>query len=97
MSKRKIKIQIDNEGQAPIFAIVKGRDLWALEQLMQGPCTPITKPAPRWSAYIYKLRGFGVVIETEHEPHDGPFPGHHARYHLKSKITFLENEVKAAA
>ena len=30
-------------------------------------CTPIDQPAPRWSAYIHKLRRMGVEVETLHE------------------------------
>lgn len=79
------------DGEAdPRVVVVKGRDRWALENLMQaGPrgCTPIDHPGPRWSAYVFKLRKAGVSIETIHEPHDGPFPGNHARYCLRSSVT----------
>ncbi|RDW13764.1 winged helix domain-containing protein [Paracoccus thiocyanatus] len=79
------------DGEAdPRVVVVKGRDRWALEHLMQaGPrgCTPIDHPGPRWSAYVFKLRKAGVSIETIHEPHDGPFPGNHARYCLRSSVT----------
>ena len=70
--------------------LVKGRTAWALMQLMQaGPsgCTPITNPAPRWSAYVFNLRQEGIQVETIHEPHSGPFSGHHARYVLRSVVT----------
>lgn len=70
---------------------VKGRDRWALERLIEaGPTgvTPITHPAPRWSAYVHNLRKkCGLGIETNHEPHGGPFSGTHARYVLRSKVT----------
>lgn len=68
---------------------VTGREAWALERLAAaGPtgCTPITEPAPRWSAYIYRLRGRGLPIETIREPHGGTFPGHHARYVLHARV-----------
>ncbi|WP_423208738.1 winged helix domain-containing protein [Paracoccus yeei] len=74
----------------PFVAQIEGRDLWALERLIGAGakgCTPITEPAPRWSAYIHKLRRAGIQIETRHEPHGGPFPGHHARYVLQSRVT----------
>ena len=70
--------------------VVKGRDRWALELLMQAGqkgCTPISHPGPRWSAYVFKLKKAGVSIETIRESHDGPFPGHHARYVLRSSVT----------
>lgn len=37
-----------------------------------------------------------IHIETEHEPHDGPYPGTHANYHLRSKVTFLDIKGEAA-
>jgi hypothetical protein len=79
------------DGEAdPRIIVVKGRDRWALENLMRaGPrgCTPIDHPGPRWSAYVFKLKKAGVFIETIHESHEGPFPGHHARYVLRSSVT----------
>ena len=78
---------------------VVGRDAWALKMLIDAGktgCTPITRPAPRWSHYIYKLRGFGFVIETIHEPHDGPFAGTHGRYVLRSAVTVIAEKGRAA-
>ena len=74
----------------PRIIIIKGRNRWALENLMWAGskgCTPIHNPAPRWSAYVFSLRESGVEIETLHEPHGGPFPGNHARYVLRSCVT----------
>lgn len=68
---------------------VNGRDRWALEALIAaGPrgCTPVEKPAPRWSAYIFNLRGQGVDVETITETHGGTFPGSHGRYVLRSVV-----------
>lgn len=71
---------------------VQGRDRWALEHLIAaGPkgCTPIEQPGPRWSGYTIDLRHeHGLEIETITEEHDGPFQGHHARYVLRSVVTF---------
>ncbi len=67
----------------------KGRDAWALDELIaagRAGCTPITRPAPRWSGYVYKLRRGGLCIETLHESHGGEFRGHHGRYVLKSRV-----------
>ena len=77
-------------GDGPTFHIhLKSRDLWALERLRtagaQG-CTTIAQPAPRWSAYVFNLRQLGIEVETLHEPHGPPFPGHHARYVLRSCV-----------
>ena len=68
---------------------VNGRDRWALDQLIIAGsigCTPIQNPAPRWSAYVFNLRGHGIPIETVTEAHGGAFSGTHARYVLKAKV-----------
>ena len=93
--KRQISIQ--NEGTETLETVVTGRVLWALEALIEGPCTPISRPAPRWSDYVFRLRNEGVVIETEFESHGGQYPGTHAKYHLKSQITFLDQNDEVAA
>jgi hypothetical protein len=73
------------------FAIlVSGRVRWALDQLLKAGttgCKPIHNPAPRWSAYIFDLRGMGVEIEAITETHAGDFPGHHAKYVLRSDVS----------
>ena len=71
---------------------LKGRDAWAFLELISAGasgCTPIDHPGPRWSAYVFNLRGFGLVIETVHESHRGPFPGSHARYVLRTPVAVI--------
>lgn len=71
----------------PFRIVVSGRVQWALDRLRAvgfDGCTPITEPAPRWAAYVHRLREAGVEIETITERHAGGFPGHHARYVLRS-------------
>ncbi len=71
----------------------KGRDAWALGNLIaagEKGCTPIDHPGPRWSHYVFKLRGGGLVIETIDERHDGPYAGSHARYVLRTPVTVIE-------
>lgn len=69
---------------------IAGRYAWALLELKKAGkkgCTPIENPAPRWSAYIHKLRHeYGLDIKTIWEAHKGPFPGNHARYVLRSDV-----------
>ena len=70
-------------------ATAKGRARWALERLRaagEAGCTPITEPAPRWSAYVHDLRELGVEIETVHEKHGGEFAGTHGRYVLRCRV-----------
>lgn len=73
--------------------VVKGRDKWALENLIsagEAGCTPIDNPAPRWSAYRWNLvHEYRVEIDTLHEKHGPPFEGTHARYLLRSKVERL--------
>jgi hypothetical protein len=77
---------------------IRGRDAWALLCLLDaGPkgCTPIDHPGPRWSAYVFNLRRAGLVIETLHESHAGPFAGTHARYVLRSEIEIVSDREAA--
>lgn len=83
-------IQDDGERR---MVTVRGRDAWALLQLMvagEKGCTPLDNPAPRWSGYIYNLRQIGFAIETVHEHHRGAFPGNHGRYVLRSRVEMAE-------
>lgn len=78
-----------------------GRNGWALAELVQAGgkgCTPIDNPAPRWSAYVHRLRHeYGLNIKTIHEGHGGPFPGNHARYVLKSRVRLVGIEKDSVA
>lgn len=79
------------ESEKPQELAVKGRNRWALESLIDAGetgCSPMTRPTgPRWSAYVYNLRSYGVPIETVTESHGGPFRGTHAKYVLRAKVT----------
>jgi hypothetical protein len=76
-----------------------GREEWALSHLLAAGshgCTPIDTPGPRWSDYVFKLRRRGIDIATITESHGGAFPGHHARYILRSKVNQLSDLQVAA-
>ncbi len=76
-------------GGEPFTIEAHGREAWALDHLAKaGPrgCTPIEQPAPRWSAYVHRLRGLGVPIETVTEAHSGAFAGWHGRYVLRARV-----------
>ncbi len=78
----------------------KGRDAWALDELIDAGdigATPIERVGPRWSAYIFKLRRAGLNIETITEAHDGPFKGTHARYVLRSSVRRITPALLEAA
>jgi hypothetical protein len=56
-------------------------------------CTPITTPGPRWSGYVHKLRHrHGLEIQTIDEEHGGPYAGTHARYVLRSRVEFVDDQ-----
>ncbi len=96
MNLRAISIELDTD-YGPHRMTFEGREAWALGQLItagEHGVTPIHRPAPRWSQYIHMLRKAGLDIETIHEPHGGPFSGHHGRYVLRSKVKML-HEVEA--
>lgn len=83
---------IHEDGHSSVLTI-KGRDEWALQQLIKARgkgCTPKDNPAPRWSGYVFNLRQVGIDIETLHERHGGEFPGVHARYVLRASIESME-------
>lgn len=93
----KIRARIGDEAAVKTF---EGRAAWALGELIAAGAegvTPITRPAPRWSDYVFKLRRAGVGISTEHENHGGGFPGHHGRYRLTVPVVVLEIETSGAA
>jgi hypothetical protein len=88
-AKRAGLYHVTPESGEPFTIEAKGREAWALDRLRlagTNGCTPITEPAPRWSAYVHKLRGQGVPIETVTEPHGGEFSEKHGRYVLRAVV-----------
>ena len=74
--------------------LVAGKDAMALEALIKArKCGVIALElsntwALRLGAYVHRLRGHGLDIETIREPHDD-MGGWHARYVLHSPVTIL--------
>ena len=80
-----MKVTITLLSEQPRTIEFDGRLGWAVTKLVEAGArgvTPITHPAPRWSAYVFSLRELGVPIETVMESHEGNYPGQHARYVL---------------
>ena len=93
----KIKAKIET-GDTPITLHLKGRLAWTMLELVkagENGITPLHNPAPRVSHYVFTLRGKGVVIDTDMEPHGGAFPGEHGVYRLKSAVTIEQVEGRA--
>lgn len=93
----KIAVTLLLSEQSRTFEL-KGRQGWAMVQLVEAGAkgvTPITRPAPRWSGYVFDLRELGIPIETIIEPHAGNYSGHHARYVLScdAEVRLLASEV----
>lgn len=89
-----IEVKAGDDWQRMVF---DGREAWALARLIEAGdkgITPLERPAPRWSAYVFKLRQAGLAIETIHQAHLGPFAGHHGRYVLRTPVRVL-HEVAA--
>lgn len=82
-------------GTDPVPLVVKGRVAWCLKELLIASDFGITGcrgRGRRLAAYIHTLRKrYGLEIETELEPHGGPYPGRHARYRLWSEIKVLRD------
>lgn len=92
MTKRP-SLSLDFEDDAGRRWRFTGREAWALAELVRAGergVTPLDTPGPRWSAYIHDLRSAGLDIETVTELHGPPFPGHHARYVLRSAVRIVE-------
>ncbi len=73
--------------------VFRGRCAWALNELILAGdkgCTPIQRPAPRWSQYILMLRRAGLAIDTLHEPHSGAYSGTHGIYVLRTDLRVIE-------
>lgn len=66
--------------------VVSNRVRRALDPLRTASCTPIDNSAPRWSAYIFDLRGMGIEAETIHQPDEGELSGSHGCCVLRSTV-----------
>jgi len=88
--KPRFSATVTTPGAVPFTVTVTGRCAWAMLSLLRAGakgCTPIDRPAPRWSDYVFRLRKLGVPVETIDENHGGPYSGQHARYCLKAMVT----------
>lgn len=87
-----IKAEIETlEGWKPF--VETGRRGWLLKALIEAADNGITTlecPAARISSYVHRLRKAGIAIDTEMEPHGGPYSGRHARFRLTSRIRLVE-------
>lgn len=84
---------IEDTPEGPLRRTYIGRTGWTLAQLVSAGergVTPIERPAPRWSHYVFCLRRDGLDIETIEETHDGAFPGSHGRYVLRTPLTVAD-------
>lgn len=97
MSKLRIKLRKLSDGTE---MDIHGREAQTIQLLVMNGAAGISSlhhPGIRLSHYIFKLRGYGILIETVNTPHGGDFPGHHAVYVLRSEIEIIEAIDKRAA
>ncbi len=82
------------EGEDVREITVRGRDAWALSELIAAGatgCTPLEHVGPRWSHYVFKLRRtYRLNVESVEEQHGGEFSGRHVRYVLRSRVRFAD-------
>lgn len=93
----RIRVEIET-GDGPVIRTFEGRYAWTLARLIEAGSkgvTPVERPAPRWSHYVFWLRGEGLSIETIDEPNSGAFKGTHGRYVLRTPCRIIE--ARAAA
>lgn len=110
-SLRKTQINNSNERWGPATCVVSnpneldfeitvnGRVRWVLVELLRAGYRGLTSaehPGTRLSDYVRRLRALGVRIDTLRELHDGPFPGVHGRYVLRSRVRFTKEQEDAA-
>ena len=92
-----IIVKIEPDGATVRLA---GRPAWVTKELLAAGKRGITAkqyPGCRVAHYIYKYRRAGLVVEKVEEAHGGDYPGHHARYFLRSQISIVSENMAAAA
>ncbi|WJR67253.1 hypothetical protein QTA58_00320 [Neorhizobium sp. CSC1952] len=96
----RVQILDDNNRPSGLPITVIGRESWTLRKLIgagERGISSLDNIGPRISHYVWKLRGYGLAIETIQERHGGEFPGIHARYKLCSKLEVLSDAKRVAA
>lgn len=89
---RKLTVQRADTGET---LTVTGRAAWCLAQLIthgESGVTPLERPAPRWSDYVFRLRKLSLPVLTIDEAHGGAYRGHHARYRLEAPVEVIDQE-----
>ncbi len=75
---------IHDKNREPRVITLTGRQHEVLFELMKGPV--LAPSARRTSAYIHKLRGKGIDIETVLHSNPARRGGTYGTYHLRSKV-----------
>jgi hypothetical protein len=91
--KSVLRLTVEIGGHGGFIKTFEGRFAWALLRLIEAGehgITPIERPAPRWSHYVFVLRREGLVVETIEERHAGPYAGRHGRYVLRTAVVVIE-------
>lgn len=97
----KVLFLVENGASEISLLELRGCDAWAPNELVDAGAAgfaPVTRPGPRWSNYVDRLRhqrGAGAA-ETVHEAPKGPCRGTHARYVLRANVLVLSAGSEAA-
>ncbi|ACP24909.1 hypothetical protein NGR_c11240 [Sinorhizobium fredii NGR234] len=104
LSRRQQTIQVnilnDNNEPCGLPVTLVGRECWTLRKLLDAGergVSSLDHIGPRLSHYVMKLRRAGITIETVPTLHGGDFPGVHGVYVLRSRLSVLEDNTRAAA
>lgn len=87
---REIRVRF---GTPAVEKTFRGREGWALNELLRAGkegLTTLSRPAPRWSHYVFQLRRAGIDISTDYARHVEPYAGSHGIYKLQEPVEVLE-------
>jgi hypothetical protein len=92
MSALFVEFEILADGSRHRVEGQEARTLLALHDALATGITAleISSWALRLAHYVFKLRGRGLLIDMVREEHDGPVPGRHGRYFLRTGIRLIE-------
>ncbi|MDE3240721.1 MAG: hypothetical protein KGN33_17315 [Paracoccaceae bacterium] len=91
-----VEIEQKNGEKTTVF-LTEPRVIWALEHLIRAGkrgITTLENPAPRWSAYLHKIKRAGIPFTKVTEKHGGDFEGWHARFFIGEGVRIVRRVVE---
>ncbi|MDW9711865.1 winged helix domain-containing protein [Sinorhizobium meliloti] len=101
-SQRNIRVNVLNDNNEPCGLPVTfvGREAYTLRKLLDAGDRGISSldhVGIRLAHYCMKIRRAGIVIETVKTPQRGEYRGWYGIYKLRSRLSVLEDNTRAAA